>query len=239
MNTWFQFKQFTIHQDKCAMKVCTDACLFGAWVAKKLALREIIAENILDIGCGTGLLNLMLAQKSKAEIDAVEIDEDAFKQAKDNTNSSKWSEKINIHHASIKDFQSLKKYDLIICNPPFYENQLKSENSERNMAMHATTLSYSELVLQIKKHLAPNGITAVLLPYETVKNFEVMLLNQKLFITEKLNVAHSPSHPFFRSMLLISDKENEQFEHCFHIKNNDKEYSNEFKELLEDYYLNL
>ncbi len=239
MHTWFQFKQFTIQQDKCAMKVCTDACLFGAWVSKKLETNEISGENILDIGCGTGLLSLMLAQKSVGKIDAVEIDEGAFEQAKENINATRWSESITIHHGSIVNFESLKKYDLIISNPPFYENQLKSEDKHRNVALHATTLSYFELVTAIKKNLAPNGIAGILLPYQCINNFDETLLNQKLFIVEKLNVAHSASHPFFRSLLLISNKENELWEDALSIKNADKEYSTEFKKLLKDYYLNL
>ena len=153
MNTWFQFKQFTIHQEKTAMKVCTDACLFGAWVANKIELNEINADNILDIGCGTGLLSLMLAQKTKAQIDAVEIDKNAFEQAKENINLTEWKEQINIHHGSIIDFKSNKKYDLIICNPPFYENQLKSVDSARNKAMHATTLSYKDLIFVLKNKI--------------------------------------------------------------------------------------
>ena len=119
MNSWFQFKQFTVHQDKCAMKVCTDACLFGAWVANKLVQNKITAKNILDIGCGTGLLSLMLAQKTNAVIDSVEIDASAFDQAKQNISLSSWKEKIQLYHNSINNFEPLTRYDFIICNPPF------------------------------------------------------------------------------------------------------------------------
>jgi tRNA1Val (adenine37-N6)-methyltransferase len=238
MNTWFQFKQFTIHQEKSAMKVCTDACLFGAWVAKKLEDNKIITENVLDIGCGTGLITLMIAQKSSAQIDSVEIDKDAFEQAKENIHLSNWNERINIHHNSVTNFKSSKKYELIICNPPFYENQLKSDNDERNMAMHATTLSHLELAIAIKNNLAENGFAAILLPCSSVKKMKEMLLTQKLFIDEKLDVAHSPNHPLFRSMLLISGIKKELSEYSVAIKNTDREYSKEFTELLKDYYLN-
>lgn len=237
MNTWFQFKQFTIHQEKSAMKVCTDACLFGAWVAKKIEENKIKADNILDIGCGTGLLSLMIAQKSTAQIDAVEIDKNAFEQAEENIGLSTCKHRIRIHNNCITNYKSSNKYELIICNPPFYENQLKSNNDGRNKAMHATTLSYLELADSLKKNLAENGFTAVLLPYSIVKNFEEVLFTQQLFIVEKINVAHSPLHPFFRSMLLISTIKEDLSEYSLSIKKSEKEYSTEFIELLKDYYL--
>ena len=237
MNTWFEFKQFTIHQEKSAMKVCTDACLFGAWVAKKIEENKIKADNILDIGCGTGLLSLIIAQKSIAQIDAVEIDKDAFDQAKENIAISAWREKINIYHSSVTNFRSSNKYELIICNPPFYENQLKSNNNIRNKALHATALSFLELANTLKSNITKKGLAAVLLPYSFVKNFEEILFTQQLFIIEKLNVAHSTLHPFFRSMLLISTVKEDLSEYSLSIKKSEKEYSTEFIELLKDYYL--
>ena len=238
MNTWFQFKQFTIHQENTAMKVCTDACLFGAWVSNKIELNEINADNILDIGCGTGLLSLMLAQKTQAQIDAVEIDKNAFIQAKENINLTEWKEQINIHHGSIIDFKSPKKYGLIICNPPFYENQLKSVNAARNKAMHATTLSYEDLIFVLKNNLSQGGSAAVLLPYYAVNKFEETLSNHQLFIYEKCNVAHSPKHPFFRKMVIFSGVKKDSLEYSISIKNNNNFYSEEFIQLLKDYYLN-
>ena len=237
MNTWFQFKKFIIHQEKSAMKVCTDACLFGAWVAKKLEENKIKADSILDIGCGTGLLSLMIAQKSPAKIDAVEIDKNAFEQAKENIQLSEWNQRINILHNSIINYNSPKKYDLIICNPPFYEKQLKSNNDIRNKAMHATTLSYLELIIAIKNNLARSGCAAILLPYSSMKKFEEVLLKEKLFIYEKLIFAHSPEHPFFRSMILISEMKKDTSKFSLSIKNSGGEYSKDFKEYLKDYYL--
>lgn len=238
MKTWFQFKEFTIHQENTAMKVCTDACLFGAWVANKIELNEINVANILDIGCGTGLLSLMLAQKTQAQIDAVEIDKSAFIQAKENFNSTERKEQINIHYGSIINFKSSKKYGLIISNPPFYENQLKSVDAARNKAMHATTLSYKDLIIALKNNLAQGGSAAVLLPYYAVKEFEETLSNHQLFIYEKCNVSHSPKHPFFRKMVIISRIKKVTTEYSMSIKNNNNFYSEEFIKLLKDYYLN-
>ena len=238
MSTWFQFKQFTIHQEKTAMKVCTDACLFGAWVAKKLEYKRIKAENILDIGCGTGLLSLMLVQKTEAQIDAVEIDENSYKQARENFDLTEWKERINIHHISIIDFKTPKKYELIISNPPFYEDQLKSTDATRNNAMHTINLTHLDLVNSLKKNLAKGGIATILLPYNSVQNFEKILNKKQLFVYEKLNVSHSPQHPFFRSLLLISENKKKLSESSVSIKNEEGDYSREFIEPLKDYYLN-
>ena len=233
----FRFKQFTVHQNNCAMKVCTDACLFGAWVADKIERGEIQPGNILDIGTGTGLLSLMLAQQSAAAIDAVEIDAPAFEQATENIAASPWAAKIKIHHLSIADLAPDKKYDLIISNPPFYENQLRSTDEKRNAAMHDSGLSFGELALSVKKNLTEKGIAAILLPYDRVESFEKELFKQQLFITEKLHVSHSPSHPFFRSLLMISLNKSTCREAILSIKDNAGGYSNEFIALLKDYYL--
>lgn len=237
MNTFFQFKQFTIHQEKCAMKVCTDACLFGAWVADKIEKKDINPLRILDIGTGTGLLSLMLAQKSDCAIDAVELNKEAFEQAKENMEQSPWSNKAKVFNADITCFKAKEKYDFIICNPPFFENQLKTDNENRNAAMHATTLSFEALLKAIKNNLTENGTAALLLPYDKITFFEKKLGPIPFFIEQRLNVKHAPTHPLFRSMIIISAKEEPVKENELSIKNNDGSYSNEFIKLLATYYL--
>ncbi len=237
MNTFFQFKNFTIHQDKCAMKVCTDACLFGAYVANKLEQDKLPIKNILDIGTGTGLLSLMLAQKVNTMIDAVELNEVAHMQAKGNIEVAPFKN-INIHHADILAFSSKVKYDFIICNPPFFENQLKSANKERNAAMHATTLSYIQLTEVIKQNLSENGIAALLLPFYALQDFTKILSAEYLFINDQINVKHNPTKPFFRAMLRISLKKTTINLEEISIKNKDGQYADEFVNLLKDYYLN-
>ncbi|MDP4263910.1 MAG: methyltransferase, partial [Bacteroidota bacterium] len=135
-NNYFQFKQFIIHQDRCAMKVTTDACLFGAWAAKRIRNSGDRTLNMLDIGTGTGLLSLMIAQQCDALIDAIEIDKVAAGQAEENVTSSPWKEKIRITQGDIKYFakSSSSRYDIVICNPPFYENELVSPSHEKNIA---------------------------------------------------------------------------------------------------------
>ena len=195
--SYFQFKEFTIHQDKCAMKVCTDACILGAWVANTIEASSI--KNILDIGCGTGLLSLMLAQKIEASIEAIEINLDAANQATENISNSPWSENIQVIHTSLQNFISSKKYDLIISNPPFYEDDLRSGDEHKNAAKHDTALKLVELILFVKDHLADKGIFAVLLPFQRVNYFEKRVNEYGLFIQEKLLIKQSPQHDFLLS----------------------------------------
>src|SRR5689334_11682345 len=141
-NEFFCFKQFTIHQQYCAMKVCTDACLFGAWTASAITNEQLPAGLILDIGAGTGLLSLMLGQQlNNSIIHAIEIDAVAAQQAGDNFAASSWSEQLHVYNTAIQSFSPAQQYDFIITNPPFFQNDLASPNAQRNLALHSHQLS--------------------------------------------------------------------------------------------------
>jgi len=236
-NKYFQFKQFTIQQDKCAMKVCTDACLFGAYVADEL--QHLFAANILDIGSGTGLLSLMLAQKTSALIDTVEINEAAFIQAKENIQQSPWKENITVYNTDIIQFESGKKYDCIISNPPFFEADLQSADKSKNAAKHDTTLTLQQLLQNIERLLSSNGFFAVLLPYHRSIYFEAESKKLDFHLAKKILVKQTPKHDYFRVMLIFSRKESVTKKGEIIIKNNGGDYSEEFKGLLKDYYLYL
>jgi tRNA1Val (adenine37-N6)-methyltransferase len=148
-NRFFAFKQFTILQDKCAMKVCTDAWLFGAILANYLQKQKL--NSLADIGTGTGLLSLMVAQKNKCLIDAYEIDENAAFQAEHNFNRSPWHAQLRLIKANIKTLNINKSYDWIFCNPPFYENRLKRNNEHKNIAMHSQELLREDVLNICKK----------------------------------------------------------------------------------------
>ena len=162
-NSWFKFKQFTIHQNDTAMKVGTDGVLLGAWTKIKTD-----TQNILDIGTGTGLIALMLAQKtlSSSQIDAVELDQLAYQQAKENFKLSNWSQKLQAINQSIQEFtiNTSKKYDLIISNPPFFRNSFASKNTQRQIARHTDSLSYDDLLYSVKKILLDDGIFQLSFP---------------------------------------------------------------------------
>jgi tRNA1Val (adenine37-N6)-methyltransferase len=239
MNSYFQCKQFTIQQDKCAMKVCTDACLFGAWVADYLLSQKINPTTILDIGTGTGLLSLMLAQKIETKITAIEIEEAAYNQAKENIENSNLKNNITVQLENITKANFSEKFDNIICNPPFFENQLKSNEVVRNIAMHATTLSYAALANAIKNNLAENGKAFLLLPHYAIAIFEKELIAYNLFVNHSLQIKHSPTRSFFRVVLVISKKISTKEITEMSIKNEANNYSDDFVYLLKDYYLYL
>lgn len=162
-NHFFKFKQFTVFHDLCAMKVGTDGVLLGAWCdcADK--------KRILDVGTGTGLISLMVAQRNQvARIEAVEIDPDAARQAAINFEASPWSERLNVFHSDFIDFsaESSPKYDLIVSNPPYFENSLKTVCDKRAKARHTDSLSFDALIASCVRILAPNGILSLIYPVE-------------------------------------------------------------------------
>jgi len=238
-NNWFQFKQFIVHQGDCAMKVTTDACLFGAWIP----LETDKPCTILDIGAGTGVLAVMLAQRSsKAEITAVEIDEAAAKQARENAAASPFSDRIHIVHQPIQAFAaaSTKKYDLIVSNPPFFKNHLLSPQSKVNAARHQESLGLEDLSQAIASTLSPNGIAAVLLPENESNLFSTYMAKVALFPLLDMEVRNKPGEAVFRKMILYQfnyqgDIQIDQFE----IRDANGQYAKDFVQLLQPYYLHL
>jgi len=166
-NNWFEFKQFRIEQEKAAMKVGTDGVLLGAWTPVNDALR------ILDVGTGTGLIALMLAQRSNARIDAVEIDEPAFEEAELNFKQSDWSDRLRIFHSDFLIFADLssESYDLVVSNPPFFVNSLKTKNVALSVARHDELLSFDQLISGARKLLNKTGRFCVIIPYTSCTDF--------------------------------------------------------------------
>jgi tRNA1Val (adenine37-N6)-methyltransferase len=220
------------------MKVCTDACLFGAWVASVIENNNSI-QHILDIGTGTGLLSLMLAQKNKADIDAVEMNEAAALQAKENFNSAPWTGRLNAFNTTIENFEPGKKYDLIISNPPFFEDDLKSNNDSKNAAKHDTSLTLNALLKQVIRLLQPGGMAGILIPWQRTDYLENLIRANGFFINLKTGVKQSDSHGYFRSMLLFSKNYSETINEDISIHDAERRYSGSFAGLLKDYYLKL
>ena len=219
------------------MKVTTDACLFGAITAS-----QFIGDShlkILDIGTGTGLLSLMVAQKNTAsKIDAVEIDEAAALQAKKNVAESAFASKIEVYQTDIKQFDETDPYDFIFTNPPFFENDLKSVKDNRNKALHDASLTLGELLQQIDRLLKPNGSFGILLPYHRMDYFIAKANGLKWHCSKRINVKQTGKHDFFRSMSCFG-KNGKMTETASLTIKEEAEYSNDFKQLLMDYYLNL
>lgn len=235
-NQFFRFKQFTVHQEDCAMKVCTDACLQGAFTASYVTG----ADRVLDIGAGTGLLSLMLAQQfNEATFTAIELDEVAAKQAARNFAATPWAAQLNVINSDARTFPSASKYDLIITNPPFYETDLKSPDKLRNQAMHATTLSYEELLTVIDQHLSAAGVFSVLLPYKPFATFEAFATQKGFFPRKVLHVTQSVNHEKFRTIAVFGRSGTVRDEETMAIKDADNDYTPVFRALLQPYYLYL
>ena len=226
------------------MKVTTDACLFGAWVAEEVRSQEsgVGSQQSLDIGTGTGLLSLMLAQKNpETKILAVEIDKDAAEQAANNIGASVWKDHVDILKADVKDFSFPEKFDVIFSNPPFYENELKSETDKKNIAHHSENLTLKELLDVIKTNLNAAGNFVLLFPYKRNDEIKKLFKDHQLHIAKILLIRQSIKHDYFRIFikgnLSATEKEIEFDE--MSIWDEHQQYTNEFVTLLKDYYLHL
>lgn len=221
------------------MKVCTDACIFGAYIANIISNSGSQILNCLDIGTGTGLLSLMIAQKTKTIIDAIEIEEDAFSQAKENFSNSPWRQCLRALPIDAKHFSSPVKYDFIFSNPPFYQNDLISPLKTKNVAKHDTGLNFNELIVVIKNLLNKSGSFAVLLPYHRIAYFEKFANENYFFLNEKLLIKPTPKHDYFRGVLLFNLTNKTFLIKELIIKNEDGKYTEDFIKLMSDYYLAL
>lgn len=219
------------------MKVCTDSCLFGAWIADKFERKTINPKIILDIGAGTGLLSLMIAQKSNAQIDAVEIDANSYQQTVENFLESLWGNRLQIYHEDIKNWKSKIKYDLIISNPPFFENDLKANGQNKNLAKHNDGLTFAELLFAIKDNLAINGNFAILLPFHRIEYLKILAVENGFYLQEELLVKQTPKHSYFRGMLFFGLKSTSNISNELTIKDETGNYTDGFNLLLKDYYL--
>ncbi len=230
-NSYFTFKQFTIHQDQTSMKVTTDACILGAYADVKKT------TNILDIGTGTGLLSLMLAQRAEAKIDAVELNEYAYNQSLININNSYFKGKITVYRTSIQNFRTDNLYDLIISNPPFFQNHLKAENESRNNSLHTDTLSFTDLLETVLRLLIFNGTFIVLLPAYESSVFEQLAISQELYPQKKLMIHHREGSKILRIITTFGRLKKDIINEELIIKNPDESYTPDFKRLLKNYYL--
>ncbi|MCH4822000.1 methyltransferase [Gramella lutea] len=238
-NKPFKFKQFSIDQDRCAMKIGTDGVLLGAWSSL-----EHHPESILDIGTGTGLIALMLAQRSDAElIDALEIEENAYEQAVENFEKSDWGDRLFCYHAGFDEFveemQDEEEYDLIISNPPFYSEDYKSGIENRDQARFADALPLEELIKGASLLLSEKGHFDIIIPFtEETKGIELAKKN-RLFPVRITRVKGTENSPIKRSLISFGfeNVEPEIDELILEISRHN--YTEDFKELVKDFYLNL
>ncbi|NNT70744.1 methyltransferase [Flavobacterium sp. IMCC34852] len=235
----FQFKKFTVNQDRCAMKVGTDGVLLGAW-----APIDHRPFSVLDIGAGTGILALMLAQRSHAEqIDAIEVDENAFEQCVENFENSPWNDRLFCFHASLDDFMEDledEEYDLIVSNPPFYSEDYKTESEQRDLARFQDALPFEDLMEAASVLLSEHGILAVIIPYKEEARFISLAQECNLFPLKITRVKGTPTSETKRSLLAFSfaEKTNFPIDELI-IETARHQYTEGYITLTKDFYLKL
>ena len=234
----FQFKQFSVQQDRCAMKVGTDSVLLGAWCPI-----ENNPFSVLDIGAGTGILSLMIAQRSNAEqIDALEIDEEAYEQCVENFENSPWGDRLFCFHAGLDEFvdEPEDEYDLIISNPPFYSEDYKTENSQRDLARFQEAMPFDDLVEAADVLLSENGIFAVIIPYKEEEKFIDLCAEVELFPVKVTRIKGTPNTEIKRSLLAFKRYELPVLEADeLVIETSRHKYTEEYIDLTKDFYLKM
>ncbi len=236
-NPYFQFKQFTVYHDLCAMKVGIDGVLLGAWTPVSAS-----TCSILDIGAGSGLIALMLAQRTAAAIDAIDVDEGAIAQSNVNIANSKWRDRISVHHQSLEVYATLctDKYDLIVANPPYFIASMKTPDEARTLARHTDSLTHEALLMHASHLLNKTGRICLILPVteglQCVKYAEKLSLScyQCVYVHPKANIQ--------AKRLLLEFGFSERLTEISKIEIESEQrhrYSDEFKTLAKDFYLNL
>lgn len=235
-NNYFQFKQFRIEQHHAAMKVNTDGVLLGAWVNVENAV------TVLDVGTGTGLIALMIAQRSDANITGVEIEKNAAEEANLNVQNSKWSNRISIINSSFQEYvkKTGKKFDVIVSNPPFFSNSVKNKNLHLSIARHNHLLPFEDIIAGAEILLNDNGILSLILPVSQANAFTEKALGKNLFLNRLTLVKPFPEKEPNRSLMEFGKKQ-----HTFEktvisvFDDTGKDYSEEFKNMAHDFYLKL
>ncbi|GGW48145.1 tRNA1(Val) (adenine(37)-N6)-methyltransferase [Arenibacter certesii] len=237
MSKPFKFKEFEIHQDQCAMKIGTDGVLLGAWTSI-----EHHPTTILDIGAGTGIIALMLAQRSDADtIDAIEIDEDAYEQCVDNFEASSWADRLFCYHAGLDEFakEIEDKYDLLISNPPFYSEMVSSGNESRDMARQRASLPFTELLEGVSKLLSDTGRFSTIIPYKDEKEFLSLAAPHHLFPARITHVQGTPDAQIKRSLIEMQFKKTETAIDSLIIEVERHRYTEDYITLTKDFYLKM
>ncbi len=237
MSLPFSFKQFTVHQDRCAMKIGTDGVLLGAWTPVDASV-----NSILDIGTGTGVIALMMAQRGNAEIvDALEIDADAYEQAVDNFEASPWGDRLFCYHASYQEFveEIDDQYDLLISNPPFYAEDYKTADQKRDLARFQDALPFEHILIGATKLLTDLGLLAIIVPVKEEQKLVHLGERVGLYPQKITRVRGTLTSEVKRSMLLFGKKRGEVKTDELVIEISRHQYTKEYISLTQDFYLNM
>ena len=232
-NNYFKFKQFTIVQDGCAMKVGTDGCLLGGWFDCSKS------ENILDIGCGSGLIAIMGAQRSNARITGIEIDNNAAIQAKENVKNSPWSERIEIINCDFLEYITRKRYDTIVCNPPYFVNSLKCDKSQRTLARHSDSLNHRDFFAKCAEISTLASTVSIIIPNDIAKEWLSAAKENGFYANRITYIKTTPKKAPKRVLIEFARNETNCIENTLIFENERGEYSEEVKDILRDFYLKI
>lgn len=230
---YFRFKQFLIRQETAAMKVGTDGVLLGAWADVENA------KSVLDIGTGSGVIALMIAQRCNAQVQAVEIDTSSALQARHNFEKSPWENRLSVETVSLQEYSKVSsvKFDLIVSNPPYFNKSLKSPSPDRTLTRHTDELSNTDLLLGVSKHLQPDGRFCAIFPYTEGNLFIAEAVNFGLFCNKKLFIQTKPEKPIIRILAEFAFYRKRFPESTLSIHNSEGDYTEEYKRLTADFYL--
>lgn len=229
----FKFKQFSIFQDKTAMKVGTDGVLLGAWA-------DCLGKDILDIGTGTGLISMMLAQRfPQSQIDAIEIDENAYHQGKENFENAPFHNRLSIYFKSLQTYETDKKYDLIVSNPPFFTVNDLNEFDARKQARQEETLTFSDLLKKTALLLNKDGLASFIIPYDRMLEFCEIAAKNALKVSKTTQIKGNETSPVKRVLLEFSFQEKERKENLLTIEVERHCYTEDYINLTKDFYLKM
>ena len=232
MKNIFRFKQFEVDQSGCAMKINTDGVLLGTMA------EHPNPQRILDIGTGTGVIALMLAQRfPEAQVYAVEIDEQASIAAERNFQNSVFRERLSIHHTAIEQYTSSEQFDLIVSNPPFFVNDLKNTEKKKELARHASDTFFDDLIKKVADLLSPEGCFWVVLPVKQAQDLVEKAKMKGLFLTRLVKLHSDVTKPEFRRIICLAREKSDLIEEDFMIYESEKKYTKAYELLLKDFFL--
>ena len=231
--THFHFKQFSVRHDRCAMKVGTDAVLLGAWVDVSNA------ATILDIGTGSGVIALMLTQRTSHStiVEAVEIEKNSAEQAIENVNNSPWSSRIQIHQVAIQDYLPAGRFDLIVTNPPYFNNSLLPPDKDRHLVRHTSSLSYDDLLSSVSRLLTPDGRFNLILPYQEALLFTESARQDQLSCTRRYHFKTRKEKPVERTLLEFRMNARPVDEGEILLYDQALEWSTSYRNLISEFYI--
>ena len=231
----FHFKFFSIKQEQSAMKVGTDGVLLGAWIKP-----SSYPHQILEIGTGTGLVAIMLAQRfTRSQIQAIDIDQASAEEALFNTKTSPWSERLNITHCALQDYNPSNKYDLIVSNPPYFRNTTLPNDKSRAKARNNLTLSLEYLIERSYDLLLENGELALIVPYNEFETIQSLAVKFNFYIRKLCKVKGNHQRPIKRLLIILSKNKDVLEENGLTIEYSRHNYTEEYRDLCKDFYLKL